>query len=89
MYLLTWRIDNDVIHIHIEDAFGIEGLDLQMVIGMTDDGMPSTDTDDIIESKAVSIHGDEAEYEVEPFKTTEFLETIVLPLMEEKFPRVA
>ena len=89
MDLMTWRIDHDVIHIHIEDVFGIEGLDLEMVIGLTDDGMPSTDEDDIIDSKAVSIHGDEAEYEVESYKTIEILKNIVLPVMEEKFPRVA
>jgi len=51
--------------------------------------MPSTDEDDIIDSKAVSIHEDEAEYEVEAYKTIEILENIVLPVMEEKFPRVA
>ena len=87
--MMSWTIDHDVIHFYMEEAFGIQGLDLQMVIGLTDDGMPSTDPDDIIDSLAVSINGDEGEYQVDEFKTLAFLEDELLPYIKLKFPKAS
>lgn len=83
--MMSWYVDHDVIHFKIEDAFDIEELDLRMVIGLTDDGMPSLDEDDIIEAVAEALDG--AEYQLYPYKATEFLENELIPYINKKFPK--
>jgi hypothetical protein len=83
--MMSWQVDHDVIHFKMEDAFDVEELDLRLVVGLTDDGMPSVDEDDIIEAIAESVYGHE--YEVYPYKAIRFLKNDLIPYINENFPK--
>lgn len=84
--MMSWAIDHDVIHIAFEEPFGIEGMDFKMSVGLTEDGMPSTHPDDILEAIAFSIESGH-EYLVDEITAIHFIETLVLPHINENFPR--
>jgi hypothetical protein len=83
--MMSWQVDHDVIHFKMEDAFGIEEVDLRLVIGLTDDGMPSVEEEDIIEAVAESVYGQE--YPLYPYKAIEFLENELIPYINKNFPK--
>jgi len=83
--MLSWAIDNDYIHLSMEEPFGICGLDLILVVGLLNDGSISTDIDDILDAKATSCDSD-SEFEVEPESAIRILKSVILPYIEENFP---
>ena len=90
--MFQWEIEGDLVHIVIEEPFGVNGLDAHLSVGLTDDGTISNDdddrlvADDILSYSAVSVNsGDEYEMEIET--AARLLQEIVMPVILEEFPK--
>jgi hypothetical protein len=82
---LTWNYDHDCIHFVMEEAFGINELDLHLSVGLLDDGTVSTKEYDLLDATVVSAR-DGSEYTMEPEAALEFLTESILPYIDEAFP---
>lgn len=83
--ILSWNYDGDVIHFEMEEPFGIQELDLCLIVGLRKDGTVSDDPSDILTAQAVSAIND-TRFELDPDLAHEILTDRILPYIEENFP---
>lgn len=85
--LISWKIENDLIHIYMEEPWGIQNMDLRLVLALNEDGVFTSDENSVLESVAVNYDTGE-EHPVESWAAAELLETLLIPVISEEFPNI-
>lgn len=89
--MLSWTIQNGYMHVHIEEPYiwGINGLDLDMVIRLDENGLPNDDWENIMESQATSANHEDTKFEVDHDTALDMITVLLIPSIRKAFPNIA
>lgn len=87
--MMSWSIENGRMSVHIEEPFGIHGLDLEMVLNLGENGLPTNSLGDIQEANAVGANDEDCKFEIELGLALDMINMTLIPSIRRDFPHIA
>lgn len=87
-HMLSWSIEGNRMSVHIEEPWGINGLDLDLILTLDADSLPTEYEDMIEKATATSVNHANCEFEVDHDKAASMIGTILLPTIRADFPNI-